>query len=376
MAISTSPIHPPLTGIGEYTLRLTEALFDRDEVEELYGCERSGADRLMDPSALSSRLQRPPRSNPLARTAQRVRRLSDLLLARTPLDGMGEVVYHETNYLPFRYQGPTVVTVHDLSHVHFPAYHPRARVLAMNRLLPRALERADVIIAVSAYVAGELQAYYGLSAEKLRVIHHGVDPAFESTAPAAVQPVLRRYNLESDGYILSLATLEPRKNLDRLISAYERLPPGIRRQWPLVLAGAPGWRSSETRARIDRLVAAGTVRHLGYIPAADRAALYAGARAFAYPAIYEGFGLPPLEAMASGVPVLSSNRSAMPEVAGDAAHLVDPYDVEAMTTGLRNLLEDESLRAQLRGRGLARASGFTWQQCAAATVGAYQQAAT
>ena len=375
IAISTDCIQAPVTGIGEYTLRLIEALLDSDDIADLYGYSQAGVGRLTAVPSVPDPIPHSRGSQPRHRIRQRVRRLSGLLSRHSPLNNMGELVYHEPNYLPRPFKGPTVVTVHDLSHVHYPACHPRSRVMALDWLLPRALSQADRVIAVSHHVARELQTHYGLSAARIHVVHHGVDEGFRALTAQQTVPTLTRYGLEPDGYILSLATLEPRKNLDRLMTAYEALPGEVRARWPLVLAGASGWRTEATRKRIERLVATGVVRQLGYVPAADRVALYAGARAFAYPALYEGFGLPPLEAMASGTPVLSSDRSAMPEVAGGAALAVNPFDVDAIAAGLKRLLMDDSLRRRLRHDGLARAAGFTWCRCASQTAEAYRQAA-
>jgi alpha-1,3-rhamnosyl/mannosyltransferase len=282
------------------------------------------------------------------------------------------VVYHEPNYLPAAFDGPTVVTVHDLSHLNHAECHPAARVMALSRLLPRALERAQAVITVSAFVADEVQRTFGLPAARVHPIHHGIDPVFRPLPAEVVQPVLARHHLSPGGYLLCLATLEPRKNLERLLSAFEQLPTALRRRYPLVLAGAQGWRNKSLLRRIERFKARGEVRYLGYVPAADRTALYAGAHGFAYPALYEGFGLPPLEAMACGTPVLTSNRSAMPEVAGEAALRVDPDDVDSITRGLLRICEDDDLRAHLQSAGPVRAATFTWAECARRTAAVYR----
>jgi alpha-1,3-rhamnosyl/mannosyltransferase len=247
--------------------------------------------------------------------------------------------------------------------------------MALDRLLPRALERADAVITVSDYIATEVRSQFGLPADRVHAVHHGVDPAFRPLDTAAVRPTLERYGLVSGGYLLCLATLEPRKNFERLITAFEALPAVLRARYPLVLAGAGGWRNAAIRSRIDRLEARGELRHLGYVAAEDRAPLYVGAHGFAYPALYEGFGLPPLEAMACGTPVMVSDRSAMPEVAGDAALLVDPEDIQGMTEGLQRLCQDEPLRERLCRAGPLRAARFTWARCAAETVAVYRKAA-
>jgi alpha-1,3-rhamnosyl/mannosyltransferase len=201
-----------------------------------------------------------------------------------------------------------------------------------------------------------------------------VDAAFRPRDAQQLQPVLSRHGLQAGGYTLSVATLEPRKKLDRLIAAYSRLPDSLRRQYPLVLTGSAGWLNGRIRQAIDRGRTEGWLHYLGYVPQDDLPALYAGARALALISIYEGFGLPVLEAMASGTPVLTSNVSSLPEVAGGAALLVDPDDLPAVSGQLERLLTDEPWRASAVAAGLQRARQFTWERCVQRTVEVYASA--
>jgi alpha-1,3-rhamnosyl/mannosyltransferase len=204
----------------------------------------------------------------------------------------------------------------------------------------------------------------------------GADPAFRPHSAAELAPVLARLglpNLLAQGYSLYVGTIEPRKNIDRLLDAYEALPEALRRHCPLVMAGSPGWRSEHTHARMARAASAGWLHYLRYVPQADLPALYAGARLFAYPSLYEGFGLPVLEAMASGTPVVTSNVSSLPEVVGNVALSIPPEDTDALTTALARALQDEPWRTQARAAGLARAATFSWQACVHRTVQVYQQ---
>jgi alpha-1,3-rhamnosyl/mannosyltransferase len=266
-----------------------------------------------------------------------------------------------------------VATIHDLSHIHYPDFHPRERVRFMERQLPRTLARANRLLTDSEFVRQELVALLGVSPERVTAIPLGVDVCFKPRGAEETGPVVGGYGLAPDRYVLAVATLEPRKNLAGLLRAFSRLPEKLRRRYPLALAGGRGWRCGSLESMMHALESAGEVRRLGYVPAGDLPLLYAGATAFAYPSFYEGFGLPPLEAMASGVPVLSSCGSSMSEVVGEAGILVDPHDDEAMVRELARLLEDAELRRNLARKGLDRAAMFSWKNCVLDTVDVYRQ---
>ena len=235
-------------------------------------------------------------------------------------------------------------------------------------LAPAAL-RADRIVVPSQHTRNDILKLLPVEPERVVVVAGGIDPIFTPQPPASVDERLARVGLRPGEYLLFVGTIEPRKNLARLLEAMELAGPGI---GPLVIAGGAGWNNTDIRSALARLVRAGRARDLGYVPDALRPALYAGARAFVYPSLYEGFGLPPLEAMACGTPVLTSNVSALPEVVGDAALFVSPDDVPALAGAVRRLWEDDALRADLRTRGLARARQFSWDQTARRTLDVYR----
>jgi glycosyltransferase involved in cell wall biosynthesis len=232
---------------------------------------------------------------------------------------------------------------------------------AERATLPLAARRAAGFLCPSEATRADLVRRFPALADRSRVVPLGVDPGFGARVPAGVPA---GYGLEGP-YVLAVGTLEPRKNLPRLIEAFASLPDSVRRRHRLALAGSPGWSLGETEALID---AHEEVTALGYVADEDLPALYAEARVFAYPSLAEGFGLPVLEAMAAGTAVLTSDRSSLPEVAGDAARLVDPGDVGSIRGGLLELLTDEDRREQLARRGRSRAAAFTWQRTASETV--------
>ena len=277
-------------------------------------------------------------------------------------------IVHATNPAavpPVRDDQRLVVTVHDLAFQRFPELFPHDWRWLYRAGLRAATKRADAILVPSQSTADDLTASTSISASRMHVtplapslVSSDQDPA-ETKARLGVTPP----------YVLSVGTLEPRKNLVRLVRAYRQVAPDV--PHALVLAGAPGWRSEELDAELARN-GPGTVVRTGSLSGEDLDVLYRGADAFAYPSLYEGFGLPVVEAMARGVPTLASNASSIPQVAGDAALLVDPTDVSEIAEGLARLLTEPAFAEDLRQRGLQRAATFTWAATARATLDVYR----
>lgn len=269
---------------------------------------------------------------------------------------------------------PVVVTVHDLSFLRYPHFFRPANRLYLRAFSRASARRARRIIAVSEHTAQESARLLGVPRSKIDVVYHGVDPIFRPLSTERVEAFRRQEGLP-ERFVLYVGTLEPRKNLVRLVEAFARLQPH-RLQPPvhMVLAGARGWYDQELFWRVEELQMEEWVHFPGYIPAERLPFWYNAATAFAYPSLYEGFGMPVLEAQACGVPVLTSNRSALPEAAGDGALQVNPEDVGQIADGLLRLLEDEALRVDLRRRGLAHARCFSWERAAAGTLDVYRRA--
>lgn len=387
LILATDAIFPPLTGIGRYAYELATRLPLRDDVEELRylgmwawgrtlggleGNDRRASDTAPVSVAWLARLRRHMATKPWA--VEVYDQVSEVWRSRLLHQGKG-AVYHSPNYFLPAYDGPLVATVHDFSIDRFPQMHPAARRRYFDLAFRRSLDRADALITDSETVRQELIADYSVAPQRVTAIHLGVDASFRPHTPTELLPVLARHGLVRGQYVLSVGTLEPRKRLDQLITAYAGLPAQLRARFPLVLTGARGWLNERVRPLIERGQAEGWLRYLGFVPQADLPAIYAGAHAFAMISIYEGFGLPLLEAMASGVPVLTSDRSCMPEVTDGAALLVDPDDVEAIRLQLTRLIEDAPWRAGATDRGLARAGGLTWARCLEKTTEVYRSVA-
>jgi glycosyltransferase involved in cell wall biosynthesis len=297
-------------------------------------------------------------------------------------------------YLPFRlrarrtdvYHGPavflphvklgyrTVVTIHDLVSFLFPDTVPRKYSLYMRLMTRLATRSADRVIAVSDATRADLERMLRVPARKIAVIHEAVGPEFtRAHPPAAVAAVVRRYGLRPP-YCLFVGNLEPRKNLPRLVEAFARLhrrrpPAGDRPQ--LALAGTRAWLHGGILRAVEAHGLADEVVFTGYVPPEDLPALYAGAACFVFPSLYEGFGLPVLEAMAAGTPVVAARAGSIPEIAGDAALLVDARQPRELAAAIEAVLGDAGLRDRLAARGRARAASFTWENVARQTLEVY-----
>ena len=263
---------------------------------------------------------------------------------------------------PLRRAAPSVVVVYDLSFELVPQFVARGNRDYLRRGVRTALQRATHVLTISASVAQEIVRHYGVSADRLTVAPPGVDlERFRPRSAADCAAVTERLGIDRP-YVLFQGTLEPRKNIVGLVEAFERLPIALRRDHALVLAGRPGWLDAGIQARIARAQQAGcAVVTPGYVAEADLPALYSGARLFVYPSHYEGFGMPVLEAMACGTPVVTSRAAALLEVSGDAALHVEATDADALSAGMQDLLLDASRRDTLRQRGRSRAEHFRWE---------------
>jgi alpha-1,3-rhamnosyl/mannosyltransferase len=269
-------------------------------------------------------------------------------------------VFHATHLLrnPSR-GGRLTATVHDVTSWLLPEFHPAANRRA-DENFRATLKRADGVIAVSESTKNDVVRVLGLAAEKITVIHSGIASGFFEVTRAEMEAVRERYRLGRP-FVLFAGTIEPRKNVDALVEAYGQLAPSLREEFELVMVGPIGWAKPATVARVRQ------ARYLGYIPEADMAPLTAAAAVFAYPSLYEGFGFPVAQAMAAGVPVVTANVSSLPEIAGDAALLIDPRSTGELRDALTRILLSPALRAELAERGRRRAAAFTWENCAAAS---------
>lgn len=378
VVLSVDPVKFPLTGIGRYTYELGKSLQAQlgERIKFLQGRQL----RLDLPQASSA--------NPMAKAppwkqllqgnrliVDAYRQLNSRLKARA-LRGLEDHVFHGPNYYLPPFGGRSVVTIHDLSHYVWTQGHPPERVRYLQAEMKLSLTRASALITDTEYTRQEVARYFGWPLDKIHAVHLASGPEFAPRSPEQLEQPLATHGLVPGGYTLFTGTVEPRKNIGTLLDAYGRLPASLRSSCPLVVCGYRGWQSDALHRRLQQAQDQGWVKYLGFVPNETLPLLMAGARLFAYPAHYEGFGLPVLEAMASGVPVVCSNATTLPEVSGGAAAMHDPNDVDTLLGHLQRGLEDDTWRHQARELGLAQASRFSWERCARETMAVYQAVST
>jgi glycosyltransferase involved in cell wall biosynthesis len=361
-------------GIGRYTRNLVKAMLDLDHEDEftLFSADKPGQERGF-PNAANVRAVVGPLSNKYMTTLWHRFRVP---LPIETLTGRADV-FHSPDYsVPPVARARTVVTVHDLAFI----THPECAVPSLRdyllRVTPRAIERADRIIADSQCTADDLVKLLGAPAAKVSAIYLGVDAGLRRVDdPQRRLAVAQMYGLHGP-FMLAVGTLEPRKNYPRLIEAFSRIRRVPEAPRHLVIIGRKGWMYEDIFETIDRLRLGDSVRVLENVTDADLAALYSMALASVTPSLYEGFGLPPAEAMAYGLPVIVSDGGSLPEIVGGAGIVVPATDIDALGSAMLRLASDATLRAEYAQRSLLRAKRFTWEDTARRTLNIYQQLAT
>jgi glycosyltransferase involved in cell wall biosynthesis len=299
--------------------------------------------------------------------------------ARLSLEMLGQepdVLFVPAHVLPLIHPQRCVVTVHDLGYLHYPDTHKARDRYYLDWSTRWNTRQAAAVLADSETTKADLVRFYGAQTEKVHVVYLGRDEALETvTDQLALAEMRARYGV-SRQYLLYVGTLQPRKNLERIVQAFERIcgEPAMT-GLQLVLAGKQGWLYETLIREVARAGLRERVLFPGYVPDEDLGGLLSGATAFIFPSLYEGFGIPVLEAGGCGVPVIASNTSSLPEVAGDAALLVDPHDVDAIANAMYRLVTDPALREELTRRGLENVKRFSWDKCARETLAVLESVA-
>lgn len=360
IALDCRTVTAPKTGDRTYALNLMRALARVDAENEyfLYTWEPTTLTDLEAPNFHPVVLPASPRWlwTPLSFPRDLARRGADLA--------------HVQYIIPPSSPRPVTTTIHDVAFRRFPELFPLKHRLLLNWLIPMAVEHSAAVITGSEATKRDLLEFYDVRPEKVHVTPYAADPVYRPMDREEARQAVRRRLRVPVPYILSVGVLQPRKNLPRLVRAYNRIANSIPHR--LVLTGKEGWASEELRAAVAEAPPGNQPVFTGYVADADLPVLYAGADLFCYPSLYEGFGLPPLEAMACGTPVLTSNVSSLPEVVGEAGLTVDPRDEAAIADGIRSLVEDPERRLALAEAGLRRAAEFSWDRTAQETVAVYE----
>jgi len=376
------PLRVSLTGIGRYTYELARGLKDSAQLEDLKFQYLLGW--IDDPQTIINKHHSAENVQSKKIHPSLLKRVSHYALrsgyrAIAPLaKGLltmpyKNYIYHSPNYeLPY-FAGRSVSTVHDLSTLRVPQYHPAVRVSYQKAIFPSLIQRGSLFITPSEFSKNELMDIFPSTQGRVVSVPLGVDPLFCVRDHLSIMPTLKRYGLSAGNYALSVGTIEPRKNIERLIKAYSQLPLRLRSQYPLVLIGGPGWNSMHIHDLIETYSKEGWLKYLRFVSDLEMAAIYSGARVFACVSLYEGFGLPVLEAMASGVPVICSDVASLPEVGGDSVIYVNPIQTDQIANALSMVLDDDHCHQQLSQSGLARAQLFNWGRTVQETLLAYER---
>ncbi len=354
IAINAIPLMGPLTGVGTYLYNLVTE-FKKLNPDNDYSYYYGYFTRRFKYGAENNKLYKIKEFIKKIPVVSSVARELNRKLATFQLESYD--VYFEPNFVPLGIRArKTVVTIHDFSfHLH-PEWHPDDRVKYFSKHFFEGIKKADIIIVPSEHTRKQATELLKGSGAKFVTIPHGYNRIFSPHGSTASDKHC------TGKYILFVGSIEPRKNLLSLLKAYMALPKYIKDDFTLLLVGFKGWNNGEVMSLLGKLE--GHVRYLGYVASEELAQLYRGASCFVYPSIYEGFGLPPLEAMASGCPVVVSNATSLPEVCGDAAYYVDPRSPDSIAGGIQAVLTDETLRKGLVEKGIGRASNFSWERSA------------
>jgi glycosyltransferase involved in cell wall biosynthesis len=375
VGLNATSLLSPLTGIGQYTYQLAKGLQKFNDLELNMFYANGWSTEVRDKPIKQIRNIKLLVKKFIPKTYEISRMIQQSYFNERSFEKV-KGIYHEPNFLAFNYTGPLVLTVHDLSWIRYPEMHPADRVRNMNKHFQKSMERASMIITDSQAIKDEVMEMFGVADERIKSIPLGVEALFRPLNALETQLVLQLHGLSHQKYILAVGTLEPRKNLSSVLLAYMQLPTDIRKHYPLVLVGMSGWHTSALEKQMAPLVAAGEIRLLGYLEREDLAVVIAGALTLVYPSIYEGFGLPPLEAMSCGVPVIASNVSSLPEVVGDSGLLVNPHDIDDIAKAIETMIAAPDIRTASAQKSLTRSAQFSWDNCVEQTMEIYRQVET
>ncbi|WP_027713649.1 glycosyltransferase family 4 protein [Dickeya chrysanthemi] len=378
--ISSDSVKFPLTGIGRYTYELITAFKEFEFLNEIkflngysvtsdltysHDILNQGVGNTLKRSLLNSLKN----SNSFVNAY----RLASQYLKRNALSSYKDHIFHGTNFFVPKFDGKSISTFHDLSPFVMPGCIESKRRSFLQKQLSESVKNATFFITDTYHTKKEFIDYFGIPEDRVKAVHLACDINFKERSEKQVFDVINKYELVYKNYLLCVCTIEPRKNLDVLLDAYELLPENIKSNFPLVLVGHEGWCSEGTHAKIRRMANKGYLKYLKFVHHHELPMIYSASRLFVFPSLYEGFGLPLLEAMSSGVPVICSNASCLPEVAGNSALFFEPSDVDGLNKILINTVQDNDILLRYSKLGIEKSSKFSWQKCAMETFEVYKE---
>jgi len=374
LLININSLNPPITGIGRYTTEILKYLIEECEITGFDPLKKYNHQQIQEKLRL---LDEPNQDNVFfGKGAQlkkiiknipyayKLRQIVQQKTLKTVLKQSDDVIYWEPNFILQPFKGKTVASIHDLSHLKYPQYHSKTSREWLERNLEETLNRADIIVTLSDFSKKEILQNFSIKEEKIRIVSPAVGNEFRVKWDAErIINIQQKYQLPPN-YLLSVGTEEPRKNLKSLLKAYSQLPKQIKKDYPLVLVGAKGW--GDLDCMIQPMQLKKEIILLGYIAQKDLPALYQAATLFLYLSLYEGYGMPVAEAMASGIAVITSEKSAMSEISGQAAKQLNPLDEQEITKTIKYYLENPKERQLLAEKGAVHMQGNTWKNSTSA----------
>jgi len=362
IGIDASSLCIPRTGIGNYLYNILIKLKDIDNKNEYFLYSHIDFDLPFQDHHWHKRVKKGTFKIPETIWFSTIRR-------KWILKDKIDVFWEAGQILPSHLSSKKVLTIHDLVWYYFPETMQIMNFLISKFLTKRAIAQADHIIAVSRATARSLECLLHIPSDKISVIYEAANERYQFYNKGESAKYIAEKFKTSEKYILTVGTIEPRKNIENLLKAFRNLIDNFKFDYQLLIAGGKGWRNSNIYRTYKRLrFSEKEVKFLGYVPDNDMPRLYSGAKIFVFPSLYEGFGLPPLEAMACGTPVITSNSSSLPEVVGDAGIMFDPYNINEMGQAIYKVLNDNELMSNLRQKGLERVKLFSWEKAASETL--------
>jgi glycosyltransferase involved in cell wall biosynthesis len=372
IVIDIQPIFKYKTGIGWYTQKLLKQLNSNEIIFEGHGFNFLNRNNIQNDLA---NLKFKNKINSLMPYGIYRRIWHYLPISYNALFDSNADIFHFFNYIvPPKIKGKVIVTVYDMVYKLYPETMTKRNYKRLDKELKRSVDRADKIITISENSKNEIIKFLNVDATKIEIVYPGIDRInyTKKYSNDEINKVKKKYKLPSK-YILYLGTLEPRKNIVRIIESYSKLKTQINEQIYLVIAGKKGWMYEEIFKKVESLGLENDVIFTGYVDEIDKHLLYKMSEVFVFPSLYEGFGMPVLEAMAAGVPVITSNTSALPEVVGDAGILINPNDVEELANAMKKVLEDKDLKQKLIKKGLTQSLKFSWEKSARKLLEIYKE---